>query len=274
MVQNSSPPLTVADISITEELDRRAPPKTDYLREKLALQDLAVRMAERPEEVFPRLVDLALEITGSASAGLSLSEESSAPAVFRWRHLRGELAPFEGVTTPRGFSPGGVALDHGGPVLLRHPERVYDWIANAKIILPEMLLVPLYLGDKVPVGALWVVADREGHFDSGHARVLRELAAFVGIALRMLRNEHPRHRRGGRHHRCHRRLRHHRGRAAPPDTTDPSGTTGGGLHHRCHRRLRHHRGRPAPPDTTDAPGTTGTTGTTRCHRPLRDDLHH
>ena len=83
MVQNSSPPLTVADVSITEELDRRAPPQTDYLREKLALQDLAVRMAERPEEVFPRLVDLALEITGSASAGLSLYEESSAPAVFR-----------------------------------------------------------------------------------------------------------------------------------------------------------------------------------------------
>jgi len=189
MVQNSSPPLTVADVSITEELYRRAPPKTDYLREKLALQDLAVRMAERPEEVLPRLFDLALEITGSTSAGLSLYEESSAPAVFRWSHLRGELAPFEGVTTPRGFSPGGVALDHGGPVLLLHPERVYDWIAKAKIILPEMLLVPLYLGDKVPVGALWVVADREGHFDSGHARVLRELAAFVGIALRMLRNE-------------------------------------------------------------------------------------
>ena len=272
MVQNSSPPLTVADVSITEELDRRAPPQTDYLREKLALQDLAVRMAERPEEVFPRLVDLALEITGSASAGLSLYEESSAPAVFRWSHLRGELAPFEGVTTPRGFSPGGVALDHGGPVLLRHPERVYDWIANAKIILPEMLLVPLYLGDKVPVGALWVVSDREGHFDSGHARVLRELAAFVGIALRMLRNEHPRHRRGGRHH---------RGRLAPPmpptppappgaacttDATDASDTTGGGLHHPIPPTPPAPPGRPAPPDATDPSGTTCTTdasGTTR-----------
>lgn len=43
------------------------------------------------------------------------------------------------------------------------------------------------------MGTLWVVSDREGHFDSGHARVLTELAAFVGIALRMVRNEQRMH---------------------------------------------------------------------------------
>ncbi len=49
--------------------------------------------------------------------------------------------------------------------------------------------MPLYLGGKNPLGTLWVVADKLGHFDSGHARVLTELASFVGIALRMLRSE-------------------------------------------------------------------------------------
>jgi GAF domain-containing protein len=39
------------------------------------------------------------------------------------------------------------------------------------------------------LGTLWIVSDREEHFDSGHARALTELAAFVGIALRMLRSE-------------------------------------------------------------------------------------
>jgi hypothetical protein len=50
-------------------------------------------------------------------------------------------------------------------VLSRHPERVYDWIAEAIIIVPEVLLVPLYLGGKGPLGTLWIVSDREGHFD-------------------------------------------------------------------------------------------------------------
>jgi hypothetical protein len=46
--------LRIADVFITHELYKRAPKKTDYLREKLALQDLAARMADQSEEVLPR----------------------------------------------------------------------------------------------------------------------------------------------------------------------------------------------------------------------------
>jgi signal transduction histidine kinase/CheY-like chemotaxis protein len=183
------PKLTVADVFITDQLDRRAPKKTDYLQEKLALQDLAARMADQPEEVLPRFVDLALEMTGGVSGGLSLYEEDPAPGIFRWRYLRGVLAPFDGATTPRDFSPCGITLDRNSPVLSLHPERVYGWIADANIVVPEVLLVPLYLGGTVPLGTLWIVSEREGHFDSGHARALTELAAFVGITLRMVRSE-------------------------------------------------------------------------------------
>lgn len=181
--------LAVESVYITDELDRRVPKKADFLQEKQALQDLAARMAEHPEQVLPRFVDLAMEMTGDISAGLSLYEENPAPGVFRWRYLRGILAPFEDATTPRNFSPCGITLDRNRPVLSLHPERVYDWIANANIVVPEVLLVPLYLGGKEPLGTLWIVSEREGHFDSGHARAMTELAAFVGIALRMLNTE-------------------------------------------------------------------------------------
>jgi signal transduction histidine kinase len=187
MIQKALPQLTLADVFITEELDRRAPKKIDYLQEKLALQDLAVRMADQPEEVLPRFVDLALEMTGGVSAGLSLYEENPAPGVFRWQYLRGELASFNGATTPRDFSPCGITLDQNAPVLSAHPERMYGWIADANIVVPEVLLVPLYMGDRIALGTLWIVSDREGHFDSGHARALTELATFVGIALRIVR---------------------------------------------------------------------------------------
>jgi two-component sensor histidine kinase len=82
-----------------------------------------------------------------------------------------------------------VTLDQNAPVLSLHPERVYSWIAEANIVVPEVLLVPLYLGGTVPLGTLWIVSDREGHFDSGHARAMTELATFVGIALRMVKSE-------------------------------------------------------------------------------------
>jgi two-component sensor histidine kinase len=55
--------------------------------------------------------------------------------------------------------------------------------------LPELLLVPLYIGGKLPLGTLWIVSDVKGHFDSGHVRILMELAAFAGMAIHMQRTE-------------------------------------------------------------------------------------
>ena len=179
----------VAAVYITEELDKRAPTKTDYLQEKLALQELASRMVDQPDEVLPRFVDLAMEITGGVSAGLSLFEENPSPGVFRWKCLRGSLAQFEGATTPRNFSPCGITLDQNRPVLTAYSERAYDWISNCKVVLPEVLLVPLYLGGNTPLGTLWIVSDEDRHFNSGHARIATELAKFVGAALYMQRTE-------------------------------------------------------------------------------------
>jgi two-component sensor histidine kinase len=177
------------NIFITDQLALRPPKRTDHLREKRALQDLAMRMADRPAEVLPRFVDLAMEMTGGSAAGLSIFEPDPAAGVFRWRFLRGALSRFNGATTPRNHSPCGITLDHRAPVLSRHPERIYDWISQAGIVVPEVLLVPLFLGGKLPLGTLWVVADQPEHFDSGDARVLTELASFVDLALRMLETE-------------------------------------------------------------------------------------
>ncbi len=97
MTQEALPRPEVADVFITDELYRR---KKDRPQEKLA-QDLAAVWPGSAEEVLPRFVDLALEMTGGVSAGLSLYEENPSPGVFRWRYLRGLLAPFESATTPR-----------------------------------------------------------------------------------------------------------------------------------------------------------------------------
>lgn len=176
------------DVYITAELDQRPGRPVDHGREKNALQDLAIRMAEDPEAVLPRFVQLAMELTGASTAGISIYEPEPRPGLFRWRDLHGELAAFEGTTTPRDHSPCGVTLDRNGPVLATHPERAYDWLAAAAVVLPEVLLVPLHVGREEPLGTLWVVGE-ERHFCNDDARILTELAAFVATALRMAKTE-------------------------------------------------------------------------------------
>ncbi len=174
-------------VDISDELGKRPESSPDYLREKLALQDLALQMAEHPEQVLPRLVELAKLSCGADSAGISLFEAEG--DVFRWHHLSGVLSTFSGATTPRRFSPCGVCLDRHLPVLMKNPEAVYDWIADARIVVPEVLLVPLYIGSQEPLGTLWIVSREGQHFDSGHARVISEFASFAGLALKMIGTE-------------------------------------------------------------------------------------
>jgi two-component sensor histidine kinase len=177
-----------SEIYITDQLAVRPPRRADHLREKVALQDLTECMSRTPEEVLPRFVELAMQLTGGISAGLSLLEPE-APKTFRWRNLCGTLSAFEGASTPRDDSPCGITLDKNGPVLTRYSERGYQWIADTGVILPEVLLVPLFIDGPEPLGTLWVVSDDEGHFNSEDARVATELATFVGIALKIKRNE-------------------------------------------------------------------------------------
>lgn len=100
---------------------------------------------------------------------------------------------FSGATTPRHYSPCGITLDRRMPILVQRPERVYTWLQEADVSLPECLLVPLYIGADVPLGTLWIVSEDEGHFDGKHADALADLAGFAGPALRMAADQHRYH---------------------------------------------------------------------------------
>jgi two-component sensor histidine kinase len=175
----------IASVFITEELARRRELRPELFREVLPFQYLTKKMVDAPEQVLPLLVDTAMEICDAVSGGISLYEADPPPGVVRWHHLRGDLEKFSGATTPRNFSPCGITLDRRSPILVQRPERVYTWLQDANVSLPECLLVPLYLGADVPLGTLWIVSEAEGHFDGRHADALADMAGFAGLALRM-----------------------------------------------------------------------------------------
>lgn len=184
----TAPDWTFDDTYITSELDARPLPSIDHLKIKQAIQELAVHMADGPEKVLPRFVEYAMEVTAGVSAGISIADLDARPPTFRWAFLKGTLAAFEGATTPRDDSPCGVTLDKDTPVLTRHSERSYSWIADVGVILPEVLLVPLHRGPE-QLGTLWIVSDELSHFNRAHVEAVKEIAAFVSIALRMHQTE-------------------------------------------------------------------------------------
>ncbi len=184
-VRRSRPkkPATFEDVVITDQLERRAPLNFD--RNTSPLDQLVRRVSDQPSSMLPKLVQVALEICEADSAGVSVLEGDH----FRWLGLRGKPRTFEGATTPRNDSPCGVCLDRDGAILMEEPERVYAWIAEADIIVPEVLLVPLRAPGGEQIGTLWVVAEEKGHFHVGHAGTLSQLATFTGMALHMIRTE-------------------------------------------------------------------------------------
>jgi GAF domain-containing protein len=175
-------------VDITSVLVHRPCRTPDYQLQKQAVSELLQIANERPSELLVRFVAIARELCGAESAGISLYEpDGKSAGVFRWHHLSGTLAPFTGATTPRDFSPCGICLDRRQPILMAHPEQAYDWIKEAHITVPEVLLVPLQIGIEEPIGTLWVVAVEGQKFDSEHSRILNELAGVTSIATQLAR---------------------------------------------------------------------------------------
>jgi GAF domain len=151
-------------------LDSRLPGQIDLNREKLAVRDIARQMATNPTQVLPTLVDLTIELCRAVAGGISMYEKAG--EVFRWHHLRGTLERFTGATTPRDYSPCGITLDNKSPILVQKPERVYSWLVDAGVSLPECLLVPLYVGEAEPLGTLWIVSEEVGYFNDEHTSTM------------------------------------------------------------------------------------------------------
>ncbi|MBV8190283.1 MAG: GAF domain-containing protein [Alphaproteobacteria bacterium] len=188
VVQAFTAAATFDEVFVTRELNQRAASEIDHRWVKEAIQELAVHMVDGPEKVLPRFVALAMEIGRGVSSGISVAEFDEDPPQFRWAYLQGTLSAFEGATTPRDFSPCGITLDNDAPVLTRHSERYYPWIAEVNVALPEVLLVPLHRGSE-KLGTLWIVSDELSHFNRGHVEAITEIAAFVSIALRIHQTE-------------------------------------------------------------------------------------
>jgi two-component sensor histidine kinase len=183
--------LAPEDVLATEAMLARPSKAPDHAAEVAVFHELSALVATDPTRAVRRFLDLAMALCGAGSSGLSvLAEDERGEAIFRWDALAGAFAPYEGGTTPRHFSPCGLCLDRGAPILVARPARVFRYFAAAEPEIVEGLIVPVRGADGVPpLGTLWVVHhDARGRFDAEDARVMEELAVQLTLALARLRD--------------------------------------------------------------------------------------
>ena len=171
----------------TPELRKRPSRSPNYQAESRALSALAHEMANAPQNVLQKLVDVALELCRAQSAGVSILEEEEGRKIFRWHAVAGQWAGYLGDTMPRDASPCGTVLDRNDSLLLFHPERYYPIPSTITPPIVEVLLIPFHVAHK-PIGTIWaIVHDDSPKFDAEDERIMRSLGKFASAAYQTLK---------------------------------------------------------------------------------------
>jgi GAF domain-containing protein len=184
-----APVLDVHQILINHQLAIRGARRPRRADENRAMTELIAAMAANSEAVLSTVTKLALRLCNAGSTGISLLEEPpDGEAVFRWAALAGAFESFVGGHTPKNWSPCGLCLQHGGPVLPSYPGRVFTYFEAAQLAIVEGLVVPIsYAGEDL--GTLWIVSHTEQRkFDREDVRIMSNLANATAVALHMQRS--------------------------------------------------------------------------------------
>ena len=177
----------LTDVLVSELLKTRGARPPNLESENEFLHSLAQHLLTDPEHILERSIRAAARLCGAGSAGVSLLETDHGDEVFRWVALGGAFEGQEGRSTPRFFSPCGLAFDRQAPQLFSYPARYYTCLHGAVPQIVEALVLPLPDG----TGTIWIVAHDEAiRFDGEHVRVLTGLATFMAISLQLLRLTH------------------------------------------------------------------------------------
>lgn len=165
-------------------VDHAQPRAPDYAAENAMLLWLSDELSRAPADIFRKLAEATMQLTGAQTAGISLLDP--ARGRFVWPAVAGEWSTFTGGEMPGDFSPCAVVLARDRALLFRHPERHFQYIAAATPAIAEGLLAPFHI-DGQAMGTVWAIHHREDrHFDREDERALVSLTRFTAAAYRTL----------------------------------------------------------------------------------------
>lgn len=190
MDESESPSACASDVlgevDVSRQMASRPGFPADYEAESIAMARLAEVLATRPRGMAQALANTAMELTGAASAGVSLEQGEPEP-VFRWIATTGEYSRYVNGTMPRHFSPCGAVVARSEAILMREPIKAFPYIKELHAHAREVLLVPFFKG-KVAVGTVWVVHHDHQQFDREDLRLITNFASAAMQASGLLGN--------------------------------------------------------------------------------------
>jgi hypothetical protein len=170
-----------------------------FLARRLHGRDIAVQMegmrrltrafVESPETVLQELVNVAVELCGADSAGISLETDKKSDSNFyQWVATAGQYSRFLNATLPRYPSACGLCLERGKPQLFRVTQRFFDLMGVEAPTVTDGMLLPWEVEETR--GTIWIMAhERTEAFDREDCRMMQVLADFAAMAVRQERQQ-------------------------------------------------------------------------------------
>jgi K+-sensing histidine kinase KdpD len=183
------PGVEVSDLLLNMDFQRREVRARNGAKQVDALRRLARVFAENPERVLQELSEVAADLCGADSAGVSLESKNEAgDAVFHWAATCGEFAPFLDAMLPRHMMPCAICLDRNKSQLVRVAKTHFDNMGVDAEPITDGLLIPWEVDGMR--GTVWILAHgRTQAFDSMDYETMESLANFAAMAVRHQRQQ-------------------------------------------------------------------------------------
>jgi hypothetical protein len=153
------------------------------------MQRLARAFVESPDTVLQELVNLAVEVCGADSAGISVEKEDRTDKEFyHWVATAGQYSGFLNAVLPRYPSACGVCLERGQPQHFRVGQRFFDIMGIEAPLVTDGILLPWEVNETR--GTIFVMAHgRTEAFDRADARMMQLLAEFAALGVKQQRQQ-------------------------------------------------------------------------------------
>jgi transcriptional regulator with GAF, ATPase, and Fis domain len=154
-----------------------------------AMQRLAHAFVENPETILQELVNVAVELCGADSAGISLEKEDKTDeSYYHWVATAGEYGGFLNASLPRYPSACGQCLERNQPQLFRVSQRFFDLMGIEAPTVTDGILLPWQVEETR--GTIWIMAHgRTEAFDVNDSRMMETLADFAAMGVRQQRQQ-------------------------------------------------------------------------------------
>jgi hypothetical protein len=179
--------LEVNDIRDDEAFASRSLHTYDLETQMAGVQRLVQAIVATPNTVLQELVNVAVDLCGADSAGISIEREHATDAEFyHWVATAGAYSGFLNAILPRYPSACGVCLERGVPQQFRVDKLFFDILGVEAPLVTDGLLIP-WEADGTR-GTIFIMAHgRTEAFDASDCRLMEMLSGFAAMAFRQQR---------------------------------------------------------------------------------------